>query len=120
MSKSVGTGNSNMKYYYIPTSWAHKIPIELYKNNVLILTWRPNCDSMTFDIGFDISFYFASMSDGGGLLYLQNLNTEDFIHLNLLGIPIRQQAAQIIPELSRALNNQQDMFTVSGDWTMDF
>ena len=109
-----------MKFYFISHHWYNKIPMNMYRNNILsiALLLEPrmrkyllrldftNCDTIPHSMFIDFYFY--------------NLTDEDLIHLNLLGVPIRPSRYIILPELTTAIQKNEKMFYTEKNWSREF
>ena len=100
-----------MKFYYIPHYHADKIPLELYKDKVIVLAHSvalgKRFDLLYFDLIFDYKAYHKHKSPK---LVLHKLTLEDFTHLNLLGIPIYPSHGTHNKELAKAIKLKRKSF----------
>lgn len=94
-----------MKFYYIAPRHADKIPIELYKDKVIILAHRCTSHSREFAIEYFevILDYTYHRKIKFSKLVLHKLTLEDFTHLNLMGIPISPAHGVYNKELAKAI-----------------
>lgn len=92
-----------MKFYYIVEREVLKIPFEIYKNNVVILSLiEVFADRPIYEISLDFKDHSMYNND----MYLYNLTDEDILHLTLLGVILNEEYCDLMPELAEAIKNK--------------
>lgn len=111
-----------MKYNWVPRRYDTILPFDLYKDNVIILSWQAGNWNPVYSISFSYDYIRYPTISAYVELYLYNLTDEDFIHLNLIGIPIKKSLAINIPELTNALENKIQSFNAIdvNPWPREF
>ena len=98
-----------MKFYIIPRKHVDKVPGELYKGKIVVITWLKNSEFVAhYALSYDYTTF--ALQPTGKTFILYNLTGEDFTHLNLLGLPIRSEYADEYPCLEDAINAGLDSF----------
>lgn len=90
-----------MKYYYIDFIDIKNIPIDLYRDKVIILTmYFDTPGKHQYFISFDYATYRTLYND----LLLFDITDEDMVHLNLMGVKINPLREIDTPDLLLFLN----------------
>lgn len=91
-----------MKFYHIPKKLIHLVPVKVYTDNVVILSWIKNLRGKSrYGVYYHYSYYSW---DKEFLLY--DLTDEDISHLNLLGIPLKISDARTYSSLEITVQNR--------------
>lgn len=104
-------------FYFIPDRFLKSIPKDLYSDNAIVLTYFGNWPKLEYRIE---TGSIPKRMDFFTQIYLHNLADEDFIHLNLMGVPIKVSSGVRIPELKHALTIKESTFSVKEFWKRDF
>lgn len=98
-----------MSFYFVPSDLVYKVPLEIYKDNIIIMARVITGDTriVSYDLYYDYDCYDASRLD---LFVLYDLDEEDILHLNLIGIVIKIGTGSNIPSLLTAAGNKDSTF----------
>lgn len=99
-----------MRFYIIQRKFVNLIPLEMYKDKIVVLYWAMTRvkNESTYGIEYDYRFYYRAPTFK--YLALYNLTDEDLTHLNLLGLPINYSTSMMNQNLEDAINNGADRF----------
>lgn len=97
-------------FYHIDHRYSKLIPLDVYKDNVVILTRTSDWLSNERKIELNFKYYSIDLHYLHKDLYLYKLSSKDILHLNLLGIPITPSSAVKLPGLPLALKHKQSTY----------